>query len=364
MTASTLTSQALIEEYSGFSYNDFKIAGVKMSTVQWAAFIARIIPQVEQFMYKVCNVVTFDPTSALNPITEYQSGSGATNYDSASFDYNPQDICYYLRNLYLNDDTLVIYEDKAPKGNPPAWVKKNIRPTGPLAEIDTLMILSMPTVSDNLTITLNSTYSYNVAVTAGQTIAQVITAIVSAGAKTDLTGITWTPASTASPYITFTASAVGKQSPMTIQPNSTGIVTSVVQTVAGTSSYSGDYEVDTVNGLTKVLFCANVPLNGNRNLKFTYKTGYASDSQQYAELQMLSTRACINFLNYKKMEQAAQVIQVSGVEDIVQLWKGLNDKTLGSNGVLEDLERYKRFPIEGAMFHDQVYSSAGYGGSI
>jgi hypothetical protein len=203
-----------------------------------------------------------------------------------------------------------------------------------------------------------------VAVTAGQTIAQVISAIVAAGAQTDLTGITWTPASTASPYITFTASAVGKQSPMIIEPNSTGIVTSVVQTVAGISSYSGDYEVDTVNGLTKILFCANVPLYGNRNLMFTYNTGYPADSQQYAELQMLSTRACINFLNYKKMEQAAQVIQTSGVEDIVKLWGGLNDKTLGSNGVIEDLDRYKRFPIEGSMFHDQVYASGGYGGSI
>jgi hypothetical protein len=364
MTASTLTSQTLIEQYSGFSYNNFMQAGVKMTANQWAAFVTSLIPQVEQWMYKVCNVVTFDPTSALNPITEYQSGSGATNYDSASFDYNPQDICYYLRNLYLNDDTLVIYEDKAPKCNPPAWVKKNIRPTGPLAEIDTLMILSMPTVSDNLTITLNSTFSYNVAVTAGQTIAQVISAIVAAGSQTDLAGITWTPASTASPYITFAASAVGKQSPMIIEPNSTGIVTSVVQTVAGTSSYSGDYEVDTVNGLTKILFCANVPLYGNRNLTFTYNTGYPADSKQYAELQMLSTRACINFLNYKKMEQAAQVIQTSGVEDIVKLWGGLNDKTLGSNGVMEDLDRYKRFPIEGSMFHDQVYASGGYGGSI
>jgi hypothetical protein len=335
-----------------------------MTSGQWATFIASLIPQVEQWMYRVCNVPTFDPTSALNPITEYQSGSGATNFDSSSFDYNPQDICYYLRNLYLNDDTLVVMEDKAPKGNPPAWVTRYIRPTGPLTEVDTLMILSMPTVSDNFTITLNSTYSYNVAVTAGQTIAQVIAAIVAAGPQTDLTGITWTPASTTSPYITFTASAVGKQSPMTIQPNTTGIVTSVVQTVAGTSSYSGDYEVDTVNGLTKILFCANVPLHGNRNLKFTYKTGYPASSQQYAELQMISTRACINFLNFKKQEQAAQVIQTSGVEDFVQLWKGLNDKTLGSNGVMEDLDRYKRFPVEGTMFHNQVYSSGGMGGSI
>jgi hypothetical protein len=42
----------------------------------------------------------------------------------------------------------------------------------------------------------------------------------------------------------------------------------------------------------------------------------------------------------------------------------LNDKTLGSNGVMEDLERYKRFPIEGSMFHDQVYASGGMGGNI
>ena len=97
MTASTLTSQTLIEQYSGFQYGDFKQAGVKMTANQWAAFVTSLIPQVEQWMYKVCNVVTFDPTSALNPITEYQSGSGATNYDSASFDYNPQDICYYLQ---------------------------------------------------------------------------------------------------------------------------------------------------------------------------------------------------------------------------------------------------------------------------
>src|SRR5208337_1312644 len=106
-----LTSQANIEEYSGFAYTDFKIAGVKMSTVQWAAFITDLIPRVEQFMYRYCNVPTFDPTSSLNPIIEIQSGSGQTNYDDATQDYNPQDIVYYLRNLYLNDASLVVSED-------------------------------------------------------------------------------------------------------------------------------------------------------------------------------------------------------------------------------------------------------------
>jgi hypothetical protein len=363
MTASTLTSQTLIEEMSGFSYNDFKKAGVKMTSGEWATFIARIIPQVEQWIYKHCNVVTFDPTSALNPITEYQSGSGATNFDSSVTDYNATDIVYYLRNLYLDDSSLVIYEDMVAKSMPPTWVRRYPRPTGPLAEVDTLLILSMPTVSGNLTITLNGSYSYNVAVTAGQTIAQVCAAIVAAGAQTDLSGIVWTPATT-SPYVTFTAGTVGTRTVMTINPNLTGVSTYVAQTVAGTSSYTGDYEIDTVNGLTKVIFNAHIPLCGNRNLKFTYNTGYAATSQQYAELQMLATRACINFLNWKKLEQAAQVIQISGVEDMVQLWKGLNDRTLGSNGVMEDLDKYVRFPIEGSMFHDLTFSGAPLSGGI
>jgi hypothetical protein len=202
-----------------------------------------------------------------------------------------------------------------------------------------------------------------VAVTAGQTIAQVCAAIVAAGAQTDLSGIVWTPATT-SPYVTFTAGTVGSRTVMTINPNLTGVSTYVAQTVAGTSSYTGDYEIDTVNGLTKVIFNAHIPLCGNRNLKFTYNTGYAATSQQYAELQMLATRACINFLNWKKMEQAAQVIQISGVEDMVQLWKGLNDRTLGSNGVMEDLDKYVRFPIEGSMFHDLTFSGAPLSGGI
>ena len=363
MTASTLTTQAMIEDTSGFSNNDFKIAGVKMTANQWAAFLARTIPQVEQWMYKKCNVPTFDPTSALNPITEYQSGSGATNFDSSVTDYNSTDIIYYLRNLYLDDGSLLVYEDMVGKSLPPTWVKRHPRPTAPLAEVDTLLVLSMPTASGNLTITLNGTYTYNVAVTVGQTVAQVCAAIVSAGAQTDSGGVVWTPAAT-SPYVTFTAGTVGTRTVMLINPNSTGVSTYIVQTVAGTSSYTGDYEIDTVNGLTKILYNAHIPLFGNRNVKFVYYTGYPATSQQYAELQMIATRACINFLNWKKMEQAAQVIQISGVEDIVQLWKGLSDKTLGSNGVMEDLDKYVRYPIEGSMFHDLMHSGAPLAGGI
>jgi hypothetical protein len=314
-------------------------------------------------MYLHCRVPTFDPTSALNPITEYQSGSGATNFDSSVTDYNSTDIIYYLRNLYLDDGSLLVYEDMVGKSLPPTWVKRHPRPTAPLAEVDTLLVLSMPTASGNLTITLNGTYTYNVAVTVGQTVVQVCAAIVAAGAQTDSGGVVWTPAAT-SPYVTFTAGTVGTRTVMLINPNLTGVSTYIVQTVAGTSSYTGDYEIDTINGLTKVLFNAHIPLFGNRNVKFTYYTGYPATSQQYAELQMIATRACINFLNWKKMEQAAQVIQISGVEDIVQLWKGLSDKTLGSNGVMEDLDKYVRFPIEGSMFHDLMYSGAPLAGGI
>ena len=73
---------------------------------------------------------------------------------------------------------------------------------------------------------------------------------------------------------------------------------------------------------------------------------------------------CTNFLNYKKMEQATQVIQTSGVEDIVKLWGGLNEKTLMSNGVGEDLARYQRFPVEGQMFHDLIFATSPFGGGI
>ncbi|CAK0771291.1 hypothetical protein CCP3SC15_420021 [Gammaproteobacteria bacterium] len=363
MTASTLTTQALIENIGGFAYTDFKQNGVKMTTVQWATFCTTIIPQIEQWMYRYCNVPTFDPTSALNPITEYQNGSGATNFDSSVNEYDATDIVYYLRNLYLNDASLVVSEDIPAKAMPPTWAQRYPRPTGPLAEVDTLLILGMPTANGNLAITLNGSYTYNVAVTAGQTIAQVCAAIVAAGPKTDLAGIVWTPATTV-PYVTFTAGTVGTRTVMQCNPNATGVSVYVVQTTRGTSTYTGDYEVDTINGLTKVIFNNNIPLRGIRNVKFTYKTGYPADSQQYAELQMIATRAVINFLNYKKMEQAAQVIQISGVEDLVQLWKGLNEKTLGSNGVLEDLDRYRRFPIEGSMFHNLVYSSSPLGGGI
>ena len=363
MTASALTSQALIEEVSGFSYADFRYGGVKMTANQWATFIARIIPAVEQWMSYTCRVITFDPTSALNPITEYQNGSGATNYDSSVAEYNTGDVVYYLRNLYLDDSSLVVYEDLADKSMPPAWVTRHPRPTGPLAEVDTLLVLGMPTASGNLTFTLNGSYTYNVAVTSGQTIAQVCAAIVAAGAKTDDSGIVWTPAAT-SPYVTFTAGTVGTRTVLSLNANSTGVSSTVVQTVAGTSTYCGDYEVDATNNLTRVMFNYNVPRYGIKNVRFVYKTGYAADSPQYAELQMIATRACINFLNVKKMEQAAQVIQVSGVEDIVQLWKGLNDKTLGSNGVADDLEKYKRFPIESNLYHDLAPSLAPLGSGL
>ena len=361
-----LTSQANIEQYSGFSYNDFKIAGVKMTSNQWAAFIADLIPRVEQWMYRFCRVPTFDPTSALNPILEIQSGSGQTNYDDATPDYNPTDIVYYLRNLYVNDASLVVQEDVNDKSLPPAWVTRFARPAPATAEIDTLTVQSSPTVSGNVTITLNGSYQYNVAVSAGQSTAQVASAIIAAGAQTDLSGIVWTPtAGTYNYQVVFTAGTTGVVGQLVyFNPNSTMIQSYITRTQAGNIVNGGDYEVQIINGLPRIVYYNNIPARGVNNIKFTYNTGYAATSQEYAELVMISTRACINFLNYKKMEQATQVIQTSGVEDIVKLWGGLNDKTLGSNGVMEDLDRYKRFPIEGSMFHDQVYASGGYGGSI
>jgi hypothetical protein len=361
-----LTSQANIEEYSGFSYSDFKIAGVKMTAPQWASFISDLIPRVEQWMYRTCRVLTFDPTSALNPIIEIQSGSGQTNYDDATPDYNPQDIVYYLRNLYLNDASLVVQEDVNDKSLPPAWVTRFARPAPATAEIDTLTIQSSPTASGNVTITLNGSYQYNIAVTAGQSTAQVATAIIAAGPQTDLGGIVWTPtAGTYNYQVVFTAGTTGVINQLVyFNPNSTMIQSYITRTQAGNIVNGGDYEVQIVNGLPRVIYYNNIPLRGVNNVKFTYNTGYAATSQEYAELVMISTRACTNFLNYKKMEQASQAIQTSGVEDIVKLWKGLNDKTLGSNGVMEDLLQYQRFPVEGPMFHDLIYATSPFGGGI
>lgn len=358
-----LSSQTLIEQYSGFAYKDFRQAGIQMTTTQWAAFLTDLIPRVEQFMYRYCNVPTFDPASTLNPITEIQNGSGATNYDDATNDYNPQDIVYYLRNLYLDDGTLKVYEDVNDKSKPPAWVLRYARPGAPLAEVDVLTIMSSPTVSGNIAITLNNNFTYYVAVTAGMTIAQVCAAILAAGNQTDGSGILWT-VTTDGLAVTFTAGITGPVSLMSVNIGSTMMGYYITQTVQGTNVNGGDYEVDINNELVRVVYYNHIPLRGIRNVKYTYKTGYPATSQQYAELVMISTRACTNFLNWKKEEQAAQAIQVSGVEDIVKLWDGLNEKTLMSNGVGEDLDRYKRFPIEGSMFHDLIYSSAPLGGGI
>lgn len=359
----SLTNQDLIER-SGFAYTDFKQAGVKMTTAQWTDFIAALIPQVEQWMSKYCNVATFDPTSPLNPIMEIQSGSGASNYDDATQDYNPQDIVYYLRNLYLNDGSLVVMEDTAPKSLPPAWILRYLRPGAARAEVDTLSIMNSPTTNGNITFILGGVTSYNVAVTAGMSAAQVIAAIVAAGPHTDANGVVWTVAAGTLPDVTFTASVTGPVTKVSLNTGITGLGYYWTQTVQGNNVSGGDYEVDITNGLVRVIYYNNIPRRGIRNVKFTYKTGYPINSPQYAELQGISTRACVNFLAYTKMMLAAQTIQVSGVEDIVKLWAGLSEKTLLSNGVKEDLDRYVRYPIEGQMFHDLIYGTAPLGGGI
>ena len=337
-----LVTQADIEEYSGFKYSDFTESGLPMTAPQWASFISTLIPQVTQMIHRYCKVFSFEPASYI----EYHSGKGANNFDSAVSDYDYEDTIYFLRQLYVNDGSLIVQEDMGTKQTIPLWALRQLRPNTALAEIDTLAITSSPTSSGNLTITLNNLTSYNVAVTVGMTTAQVVAAIVALGAVTDSSGVTWTPTNN-SPYVTITANKTGPANIVQFNPGVTGISYLTVIYQAGCNVAGGDYEVQCENDVTRVLFYNNIPNRGSRNITFTYNTGYAYGSVQLNDIMFQAKRACVNVLLQKKKIQEANTIRNWGVKDYSQMFDAFSEAIVIDDRIKQGLDQYRRAVIPG-----------------
>ena len=110
-----------VEQYTGFKYTEFTENGLEMTEGQWVEFIDMLIPKITQMIHRFCNVYSFESAT----FTEYHSGRGATNFDSAVSDYNEEDYTFFLKHLYV--DTLVVKEDTASKSSVPSWQTRAVR---------------------------------------------------------------------------------------------------------------------------------------------------------------------------------------------------------------------------------------------
>jgi len=107
--------------YSGFKYSDFTENGLEMTEGAFNEFLNQLIPKVTQMLHRYCNVFSFEKA----PYTEYHSGRGAQDFDSAQSDYNPEDTVYFLRQLYC--DTLQVYEETSTKTSAQVWTARSLR---------------------------------------------------------------------------------------------------------------------------------------------------------------------------------------------------------------------------------------------
>ena len=345
-----LVTQADIEQYSGFQCLDFTDNGQPMEAGEWKGFLAMLIPKVTQMIHRFCGVYSFEPAL----FTEYHNGKGANNYDSAVCDYNEEDLTYYLRQLYLNDGSLTISEDIATnKISPPLWTNRWLRPVGPLAEQDTVLITGPAQSNGNISFIFNGSKTLNVAITSAMTIPQICAAVVAAGPQIDNKGIVWTPSlSPTSPYVAWTAGVTGNQLVVQINPNSTGTAMYVTQTICGNSQYSGDYEMYQENDVTWIRYFNNIPAPGNGNIRFTYNTGYPIDSPQLADIKFQALRAVNNILLTKKKIQEANTIRNFGVRDYSMMFDAFSEGVVLDDRIKVGLEQYRRAIIPGVYTYE------------
>lgn len=345
--------------FTGMSYTDFKIGSVPMTESQWVQFLEMVLPNIDQMINRYCNVTTFDCTRADALITELHDGRGANNDEFGSSQvglmyyglngttYLATDTDFYLREICYSLTS--IQEDTASDNDVSFWVSRYPRGSPPTYEVDTLEIYSQASTNGNITITLNSTYTYTVAITTSMTIAQICAAIVAAGPHTDSKGVVWTPTSTA-PLVNFTAGVTGVQTMVGVSSGTTGISLNVSQTSIGTSTYGGDYQLITKNETTYIHFVNNVPAAGYNNVKVVYTTGYSTTSPQYAEIKIQALRAATNFMLLKKKIQEALTIRAQGVRDYSQMFDIMNESAILTPNIKEVLDKYRRYPIEGDIY--------------
>ena len=112
----------------------------------------------------------------------------------------------------------------------------------------------------------------------------------------------------------------------------------------------GDYKVINESELTSIRFHAKVPAQGNQNVKFVYYSGYVPSSAVFGELKLTVLRAFKNLIMLKKKTQEASTIRNYAVRDYSQMFEPFDESSVLSESEKAVLDRYKRYPLEGAMF--------------
>jgi hypothetical protein len=115
-----------------------------------------------------------------------------------------------------------------------------------------------------------------------------------------------------------------------------------------TASATGDYEIYVENDVSWVQFYQNVPMQGTRNVKFAYFTGYADGSPELNDIKFQCLRAIKNVLLTKKKIQEASTIRNYGVRDYSQMFDAFSEGVVLDDKVKTGLEQYRRAVIHGS----------------
>ena len=127
-------------------------------------------------------------------------------------------------------------------------------------------------------------------------------------------------------------------------------VPSWVERDVRSSIAAGDFEIITQNELTKIVYNQNVPAIGENNVRFTYKCGYGTNTEQYRQIKYCALRMAANYLLHKKKIQEANTIRAQGTRDYSQMFDIMNESAILTENIRLTLDRFKRWNIEGDFF--------------
>ena len=115
---------------------------------------------------------------------------------------------------------------------------------------------------------------------------------------------------------------------------------------------AGDYDLYQENDVTRILFFNNIPGPGYNNVKFTYNTGYASNSVQLNDIKFQALRACNNILLTKKKIQEATTIRNYAVRDYSQMFDVFSEGHVLDEKIKGTLDQYRRAVIPAQFCYD------------
>lgn len=121
-------TQTSIEEFSGYGYQDFKIAGAAMTATQWATFCTHIVDWTTQLINRWCSVTSFE----VHSVVEYHDGKGYSG--DGSYEYVEWDKSYYLREPATG--VISVEEDINPKTALPAWTTRYERSAATIGDYE------------------------------------------------------------------------------------------------------------------------------------------------------------------------------------------------------------------------------------